>query len=368
MTMSEYEERGNPTDTRPARFVPDERWIVLIGCLLLGVLSAAQLYSILYFGPRRVPFWRVMCWQSSGWFFWALLTPVVFRLCRAFPLVAGRLARSIPVHVVTGGVLAAMQSGLIALVRYFVPLAGPNDLTPGQALVGALAFVHINLLSYWAIVGTVSAFDFYRRWRVREVQTIQLREDLLHAQLQALQMQLQPHFLFNTLHTIATLVGEEPAMARRMIARLGDFLRLTLYREAAERIPLADELEFVRAYLAIAEVRFLDRLRVEYHIDPATLAVRVPYLILQPLVENAVRHGLSGKAEAGRLEIRSAATGNRLRIEVRDSGGKLGTATGGVGLANIQGRLARMYGSDWRFSLDVDGDGMTVAAVEIPLS
>jgi two-component system, LytTR family, sensor kinase len=337
-------------------------------CLLLGVLSVAQLYSIFQFEHRAVALWRLVAWQGSGWFFWAVLTPAVWWWCRLFPLVGGRLRRSFPAHLGLGFGLAFMQGLVLAFIRFAVPLAEERDFSLRNAAISALSFIHVNLLAYWAIVGANFAFEFYRRWQVREVQTVQLREDLLKAQLQALQMQLHPHFLFNTLHTIATLVGDEPALARRMIARLGDFLRLTLNREATQFVPLASEVEFVRAYLAIEEVRFQDRLRVAYHIDASVQSSEVPSLILQPLVENAIRHGLSGRAAAGVLELRALRVDDRLRLEVRDSGGKLNGASGGLGVQNTKSRLARLYGAEGRFSLAVEPDGHTVAAIDIPFT
>jgi len=179
-------------------------------------------------------------------------------------------------------------------------------------------------------------------------------------------MQLQPHFLFNTLHTIATLTEDDPKLARRMIVRLGDFLRLTLREETTELVTLQHEMEFARAYLSIEELRFQDRLHIIYTLAPDTLGALVPYLILQPLIENAMRHGIAPRAKSGRLELRSERRDSSLRIEIHDNGGKLSDAKEGVGLANTRARLAQLYGATAQLTLTLDEIGDTVAVIELP--
>jgi len=265
-------------------------------------------------------------------------------------------------------VLVLIHSVLVALLRYAVPLIDEPPITLRDMLFTGIFYLHINLLIYWAILGVASAFDFYRRWQTEQLNAAQLKEQLVQAQLQALQMQLHPHFLFNTLHTIGTLVETEPKLARQMIARLGDFLRLTLQEQGAELVSLARELEFARTYLAIEELRFQDRLKVIYEIAPETMGGQVPYLILQPLVENAIRHGVAPRADSGRLELRAERNNGRLRIEVRDDGGRFVQKAEGVGLKNTRSRLAQIYGPQAVLTLSVNESGNTVAAIEIPFA
>jgi len=192
--------------------------------------------------------------------------------------------------------------------------------------------------------------------------------------LQALKMQLHPHFLFNALHSISSLVHSDPEAADKMIARLGDFLRLTLDAAAAQEVPLRQELEFLNCYLDIERTRFRDRLTTHIDADPQALDCVVPNLILQPIVENAIRHGVSQRAAHGHVEVRAARAGDALRLEVRDNGRGLPEGAeacrakqGGVGLANTRARLQQLYGGAYRFELSNAPTGGAVVTLEIPV-
>jgi hypothetical protein len=336
--------------------------------LTLALLSTTQLYSIFRLENRHTPLWRIAYWQSSMWLLWALLTPLVLWLGRRYRLERANWRRVALIHLSASVSLALLHLVLQALLRYMAPLLPQDRLTWRDTLLSCVSYFHINLLTYWATLGVAGAFDFYRRWQTEELHGARLKEQLARAGLQALQMQLHPHFLFNTLHTIGTLVEDEPRLARRMITRLGDFLRLTLEEDVVEVVSLGREMEFARAYLSIEELRFQGRLQAHYSLAPETTAARVPYLILQPLIENAIRHGLAPHAGPGRLELRAERHNERLRIEVRDDGGKLALTHNGLGLANTRARLAQLYGPAGRLTLTLDGSGDTVAAIEIPYS
>jgi two-component system, LytTR family, sensor kinase len=339
--------------------------------LTLALLSTTQLYSIFRFENHRAPLWRIACWQSWTWLLWALLTPLVLWLGRRYRLERANWRRGALIHLTASVAFALMQMTSLAFVRYLTPLLPEMRMTMSAALLSCVSYFHINLLTYWATLGVAGAFDFYRRWRTEQLQGAQLKEQLARARLQALQMQLHPHFLFNTLHTIGTLVEDEPRLARRMITQLGDFLRLTLEDDVVEMVPLGREMEFARAYLSIEELRFQGRLQASYSLASETTVASVPYLILQPLIENAIRHGLAPRAGPLRLELRAERHDGRLRIEVRDDGGKIASThdgDNGVGLANTRARLAQLYGPAGRLTLTVDGSGDTVAAVEIPFA
>lgn len=334
----------------------------------LAVLSTTQLYSIVRLENRDVPLWRIALWQSAVWLLWAALTPVVLWLGRRFPLERTSWRRTVPLHIFAGVLLGLLHTALLTVIRYNIPLVADMPQTLSSAIFSSAFYFHIHLLVYWAILGVASAFDFYSRWQAEQMHGVRLKEQLAQARLQALQMQLQPHFLFNTLHTIATLVEDEPRLARQMIARLGDFLRLTLQENGAEIVTLGRELEFARAYLSIEELRFQDRLTVRFSIAPETSKALVPYLILQPLIENAIRHGIEPSGKRGLLEVNARVENNQLFIEVLDDGGKFVLTDGGLGLTNTHARLGQIYGEAGRLTLSVDESGVTVAAIEIPFA
>jgi LytS/YehU family sensor histidine kinase len=199
----------------------------------------------------------------------------------------------------------------------------------------------------------------------------QLQAQLAQAQLQALKMQLHPHFLFNTLHAISSLMRRDVDAAERMIARLSDLLRLTLENVGAQETSLRQELEFLESYLEIEKTRFRDRLQVKMDIEPETLDARVPNLILQPLVENAVRHGVAPHAAPGLIEISARLKENKLEIQVRDNGAGLPDARRaqikeGVGLANTRARLEQLYGAGALFGLSNRDKGGLVVSLTIP--
>jgi LytS/YehU family sensor histidine kinase len=226
---------------------------------------------------------------------------------------------------------------------------------------------------YLLLVGAAYTFDYYRRLRDREVQAARLDESLAEARLEALKMQIQPHFLFNTLHTISELVHEDPDAAERMIVRVGDLLRLTVDNAQAHEVTLAQEVEFLEAYLEIQRTRFHDRLRVMVSVGEGTGAALVPNLVLQPLVENAIRHGAASTGGHGRILVKCERRGERLRMEVHDNGrgphpAPPHGARQGVGVRNTRARLEQMYGPGGTLELTHCPIGGTIAAVEIPLS
>ena len=166
---------------------------------------------------------------------------------------------------------------------------------------------HFNLIAYWGVLGVSYALTFYRRTQERDLRTSQLEARLAQARLQVLEMELQPHFLFNTLNTVSALVHKDPDTAERMIARLGDLLRLTLDRSPQQEVTLEQELELLSRYIDIEQTRFRDRLTVTVQVEPTTLAARVPRLLLQPIVENAIRHGVARRSTAGHIEVAASA-------------------------------------------------------------
>jgi LytS/YehU family sensor histidine kinase len=229
-----------------------------------------------------------------------------------------------------------------------------------------------GVIIYPLIVFAIQAFVFYQNFRTEEEQKLRVTAQLARAELHALKMQIHPHFLFNTLHSISSLVVEDPPKANSMIARLGDFLRLTLEHSEQQFVTLKEEIEFARCYLEIEQVRFSDRLQVELTVEPASLTAQVPHLILQPLVENAIQHAIAPHAADGIIKISAKKLKDAIHIEIEDSGAGINPNADtnnrqGVGLANVRSRLKELYGINHKFELTnkPEGGGLIVV-LEIP--
>jgi two-component system, LytTR family, sensor kinase len=348
------------------------KWgLIAAGWTLFGLFFASQSIAVrAYDGyPLRVG-QTIASWLLCG-FIWLALTPLVLWLARRLPLERRTWRRNLPAHIV-----AAVLLSLLQLATY-VTISSLLGMIPGQRpffesfrglLVGDF---HFDLLTYGAVVGLSHALDYYRKYRERELRASQLETKLAQAQLDALRMQLHPHFLFNTLNSVSVLMAEDVSAAQRMLARLSDLLRASLGKTGAHEVALDDELKFLESYLEIEQTRFQDRLTVRMEIDPAARAARVPNLILQPLVENAIRHGVAPRARAGTVLVRAARRNGVVRLTVADDGPGLGSARPedlmkGIGLSNTGARLRQLYGAEHRFELrEREGGGLEVS-VEIP--
>ncbi|HEX8285439.1 MAG TPA: histidine kinase [Pyrinomonadaceae bacterium] len=336
---------------------------------LVGLFFSSQVYFYSYGTAKQVRWPHALAWQMSAVVINALSTPLVLRLARRYRVERQTWRRSLPLHLLAGAAVAAVCT-TYHIVLDFAFAGKLGTLMPAE--LPRIVFVNIdkNLLVYAIIVVVSHAIDYYQRYREGELRASQ-------AQLQALKMQLHPHFLFNALHSISALVHTDPEAADKMIARLGDFLRLTLESSAAQVVPLRQEIEFLNCYLEIERIRFRDRLTTRIDVDPQVLDCRVPNLILQPIVENAIRHGVSQRTAPGHVEVRAERAGSSLRLEVRDNGRGLpegatpaaapGTKGGGVGLANTRARLQRLYGAAYSFELANAPAGGAVVTLEIPL-
>lgn len=273
---------------------------------------------------------------------YALFVPPLFLLVRRFPLDREHWARSTPILLaVTFAFVWIKCVWLEPLMGTIVPLVGGFD-----------AHVFGEMYDMASIVVVAQAIEFYRRAQERERQALALREQLTHAQLDALRSQLHPHFLFNTLNGAATLMHSDVAGADRMLTELGDLLRATLAHAGAQEIPLAQELELLERYLSIMRVRFRDRLTVQVDVAQAAREGLVPPFLLQPLVENALEHGIGARPGPGRLDVRAARDNGRLRITITDDGpGPEPGSAAGIGLANTRERLAQLYAREQELTL-----------------
>ena len=350
--------------------VNEQQWTTIrryvVAWTLVGLIGAAQVNLFwVYDMPLPVSRLALGLWQMMVWYGWGALTPLVLWLGRRFPLERSDWWRRALVHIVLADVVAWVH--LLFYVWTW------RALTPNQ--IGQLPFGEVlhtaarehyifDWLVYWAVLGSDYFLAYFRRARELELAAAQLQRQLAEAQLQALKMQLHPHFLFNTLNTIATLVRKQDNDAAvQMLAGLGDLLRHTLEQVDKQQVSLREELDFIERYLAIERARFHDRLTVRMRIAPETLTAAVPSLILQPLVENAVRHGIARRAAAGVIEITAAREAGKLRLQVRDDGPGLpenfAAEDEGVGLRNTRMRLARLYGDEHSIALR-NGAGLKV--------
>lgn len=359
-------------------------WLcILLGWTLLGLSFTLNYYL---FAGHYVAIFKqqptlseMLVWELPYWLLWALLTPLVFELTRRFPLERGRLLQSALVHLAACCGLALAHRAAYLMIGWMLHVAVYRRLASLAEVYQSNFFFNLpnGFMSYATILLVAYAIERERRHREEELRISRLEAELAQAQLQALKMQLQPHFLFNTLNSISTLLDEDADAADEMLARLGDFLRLTLESSGAQEVALQEELEFLRCYLEIERVRFQDRLEVALEVAPETLDARVPNLILQPIVENAIRHGIVARKGRGRIEIRASCADGVLRLQVRDNGPGLRLegpgrpaqdARQGLGFTLTRARLERLYDGRHSFRLaDAPGGGLEVS-LDIPFT
>jgi two-component system, LytTR family, sensor kinase len=345
------------------------------GWTLVSVIFAAISYAAAI-GENHKEFGFVAALRLNlvQFYLWAILSPLLFRFSRRFPIEVRPLnLRNLLLHFPAVILFAGIHQTIHLAVLWSIT---PRWRQQYPALIDCyrayFAFgFYIDLIIASLIVVAVHALLYYQNFQASELAQSSLKTQLVQAQLRALKMQLHPHFLFNTLHSISSLVLEDPTKANSMIARLGDFLRLTLENSEQQLVSLKEEAEFLRCYLEIEQIRFGDRLTVAFELEPQTLSAQVPHLILQPVVENAIRHAIAPRATQGHINVQAKRLNSSLRLQVRDNGPGIAsnsdlTGTQGVGLRNVRARLHQIYGSDFRFELvNAGGEGLTVI-MEIP--
>ncbi len=326
----------------------------LLSAFVWSVFALTLSWQIAY--AMSVPWSHVFGMAARGCGMWALITPLVFRFVSRLPIERERWRLALPAHLVAGfAVLLAFEFLAPKPPPPPPPHARQAEMrTPRPAGPWPLGWLIMSphMPIYLALLGAAHAFYFYRRSRERELRSVELDGRLAEARLQALQMQIQPHFLFNSLNALAALITKDPEAADEMLVNLSDFLRMTFESSGAAEVPLRRELEYVERYLAIERVRFGERLSFSIEAPADTRQAMVPTLLLQPLVENAVRHGIEPRSEVGRIVVRVAHEGETLRLTVSDNGvGVKLTPRIGVGLANTRERLRELYGEGGRLRL-----------------
>jgi sensor histidine kinase YesM len=356
---------------------PKSKWLWrLVGFLAwtaIGLSFASRTYVAFYLDGLNPSWKEIYSSNLTDYYLWGLASIFIFYLCRRYPIEREKLFLRLGFYFIIG---ILMTFGIIALsvvvywnIGFVNKERSPTVWVMFSNLMTNLYYIHQFTLIYWVTVVVGQAFEYYRQIRAGKVRAAQLSEQLAQAQLAALKMQVHPHFLFNTLNSIAALMHKDIEAADRMIARLSDFMRMTLRSSNEPIVTLAKELEFLKTYLEIEKVRFQERLSVVIEVEPDALDAQVPNLILQPLVENAVRHGLARQTSIGHLGVYARKLRDRLEIQIEDNGrglqshdNKQRSSGNGLGLANTRARLRQIFEDDFFFEIknNQESSGVTV--------
>lgn len=314
--------------------------------------------------------------EVAYWWVWIPLTPVALWVARRHRITRANWRRSVAIHCAVALMIGMAHETILFALSSVLPealsISPPGREVAATALRRFPVMVLTGFYKYWALIGVYYAFDYARKYRERDVAAAQLASKLAQAELQALRMQLQPHFLFNTLHAVSMLNFTDVDAANRMLVRLSDLLRMSLDNSGRPTVPLRVELEFLAKYLEIEQTRFQDRLTVSYDVDPELLDLEVPHLIMQPLVENAIRHGTAQLTRDGRIEVAASRTDHELLLSVCDNGPGLPRdwsvdRNAGIGITNTRARLRQSYGSAELLELMGRSEGGLCAQLRIPL-
>ena len=365
--MSERKERRSPL--RSPRL-----WLLAFAVWSLPVMVFSVLPVLMQPEPSSARLVQLFLRQGVVWYLWAIFTPLVLHLAQRWPLGYGQPRRNILRHVGAAAVLGVIFNVAFMALNYaFRAEEWPDEFRLAQALlVGLTLWLPFTYMVYSLIVSVGLSIDYSVRLRERELAATRLESKLFEAQLAALRMQLQPHFLFNALNTIAMLVRSgDTRTSVRMLARLSELLRQVLDGAGAQEIPLEEELRLVERYLEIEQLRFGDRMSVAITAPECLRDALVPNLLLQPIVENAIRHGISRRTASGRIELHAERRADELVIRVHDDGPGLPVNwlpenAAGIGIRNTRTRLAHLYGERARFSAQNDPAGGVEVVIVLP--
>jgi sensor histidine kinase YesM len=358
----------DPETSRPRRLRAAGLYVAAWTAMALFYASQWLLYNFYDDTPESAS--RIVAVALTDWYVRGLVALAAFPLARRVHFRRGAVGRALAVHVPASIAYALVKITICWWLGFVTPW-----LEPVGFFHLVLSELHLDIAVYWIIVGIVHWTDSRRRLREHErestrlaLQAAQLETRLARAQLDSLKMQLQPHFLFNTLHSVSALIHQDDEAADLMIARLSDFLRLVIEHAGAQEVVLVEELEFLRRYLEIQQVRFQERMRVSVDAAPDTLDAMVPNLVLQPLVENAIRHAVESRAAGGRVQVVARREGGVLRLTVRDDGPGLGAGPigAGLGIPNTQARLEHLYGGGQSLEIENHPEGGVVVTVTLP--
>jgi signal transduction histidine kinase len=346
---------------------------VLVAFVFSGLLYFSN--SLVRGAERPVTWMNVYLWQTVI-YAWALLSPLIILFAKRFRFERQYWWRVLPLHLAAAFIFLLFHAGIYIFFRQLLDssLADSERTFFNRTWVTFLMNMPLDFSMYCFILSTIYVVDFYRSFQAEQVKSSELKAALANSQLQALKMQLHPHFLFNTLNSISALIHEDARAADQMVARLGDFLRLTLENSGELEVTFKQEMDFVDCYLEIEKVRFQERLDVRREISAETLSAEVPNLLLQPIIENAIRHGISRQTGVGHLAIRAQKVKDKLQIEIEDNGPGLAAHAGngkvaksGIGLANTRARLTHLYGAaEFRLEIKTAVSRGLIVLIEIP--
>jgi signal transduction histidine kinase len=340
---------------------------------VIGIAGSVHCYFSYASLGQPLSWPRSFALGMSLWYAWAILSLIIYQWTRFLPLEAGLWPQRLALHIGAGIIFALAKLVMDFPIIKFIYCPHPELLTfPVFIRMALVGYFFRYLLISWLLIGVAHGIWYFQKYRDRERRAAQMEARLSQARLQILRMQLHPHFLLNAFNTIACLIHSDPDGADEALCKLGDLFRFVLEHSGAQEVSVREELDFIESYLEIERLRFGSRVAVNIQVDRHLWHARVPQLLLQPLVENALRHGINGRVDPGRIDIRVVQAGDRLRMEVSDDGpglseNKSPTARGGVGLSNTRARLQELYPNAHHFELCNQPSGGVRALVELPL-
>lgn len=341
-------------------------------CTFLGVVFSTQEFFRAARQGEAVTWVGAFADLMPYWLFWALLSLPIGWLSRRYRIEKGRWLSSLAIHLLASILLATLYPLAYILVLIVTSTSSAPEISPRLHLFFFINAHVFGILTYWIILTIILTLNYYRGYQEQRVGAARLEAQLKEAELQALRMQLHPHFLFNALHSVTALVlKNENKEAVRMINRLSELLRFAIRDNETHWVPLKQEVQFLDRYLEIEQIRFRDRLTVSMSIETETLNAEIPNFILQPLVENAIRHGIAMQSSSGTITLTANRQNGALYLEVRDDGPGLPDnwkqlSKDGVGLRNTRARLEQLYGSEYSFDLSNGKERGAVAALTLP--
>ncbi|MCB0764981.1 MAG: histidine kinase [Flavobacteriales bacterium] len=345
------------------------RYILITGGVLATLfLFQAYMHFYVYQDVKEMGefnWWREAPVPYLNFLFWALLCPLVYSIFKKWPFQGGSTFRLVLIHLGLSILIAGLHEVVTSAIYYSI-LARMGDFDFSDPIYRSWAYhalvpaIFTRTMEYWVLMGVLIALDNARLRRLEHEQLLKLRTELQISQLNALKKQLQPHFLFNTLNTVSALMDEEVRDARKVLSRLGQLLRMTLEKTQRDKVRLEREVDYIENYLGIESVRFRDRLHVTYDIPLDLQGVMVPSMVLQPLVENAIKHGTDENNEAVAIAIEASRQGDSILLSVADNGKGCADPTkamdtGGIGLRNVRDRINLLYGDAASFSIHSPG-------------
>ncbi len=338
-------------------------YILLFGIAIGLILSIRTYIPYIYWGKEENYIWQQQALPHLiNYILWPFLVPLISYFARRYPLDRATAPVSF-LAAILASILVALLHEVISNSLYWIAVQVFPNFNVKRNLFdffwGAFPSALISrIFEYWIILGVFMTLRYYQKLKNKELELAQLENKLSNAKLKALQMQLHPHFLFNALNSISSLVEIDPPTSQKMISKLGQLLRTMLDQKQEPFIPFTKELDYIKNYLDIEQIRFQDRLQVNYQIDNRSLSIPIPNLLLQPLVENAIKHGFSKKVEGGLIQIKSTVINNKLKIEVEDDGVGLNNNQikslehTHIGLKNTKERLFQLYGTEHEFYIE----------------